>query len=73
MTYDELKKTGKNGVYRADLDEWFIEGEEPPLPSKQDEPEQPAKSAPAPEEPIIEENPAATPAPVKTTKGSKHD
>lgn len=31
MTYEEFKASGKNGVYRADLDEWFVEGEEPPI------------------------------------------
>lgn len=31
MTYEEFKKTGKDGVYRADLDEWFVAGAEPPV------------------------------------------
>lgn len=30
MTEQELRQTGKDGVYRADLDQWFVVGEEPP-------------------------------------------
>ena len=41
MTEQELRNSGKNGVYRADLDEWFAEGEEP-------QPIAPATIAPEP-------------------------
>lgn len=69
MTYDELKATGKSGVYRADLDEWFIEGEEPPLPSPvKTESVAPLKPAPEPND-----EPVAPAAAVKTTKGGKHN
>lgn len=57
MTLDELKKTGKDGVYRADLDEYFPVGEEPPLvveSSKLPEtvkPEPELKPTPEPEQP----------------------
>lgn len=46
MTYEELKKTGKRGVYRPDLDEWFAEGEEP------------APAIPTSEPVVIEPDPA---------------
>lgn len=64
MTHDEFKKTGKSGVYRADLDEWFVEGKEPPLP-------EPAKTeSAAPIQPVPEPNdePAEPAAAVKTPK-----
>lgn len=69
MTLEELKKTGKNGVYRSDMDEWFIEGEEPPLlePGKT---ESAALLEPTPELQSSEE-PAASAAPVKPSKGGK--
>ena len=41
MTEAQLRASGKNGVYRADLDEWFVEGEEP-------QPVAPAVIAPEP-------------------------
>lgn len=62
MTEEELKQTGKSGVYRADLDQWFIEGEEPPL-------------VPAAEPALFVEPAESIPAaPLKTTKPVKnHD
>lgn len=31
MNYNDFKKLGVDGVYRADLDEWFPVGQEPPV------------------------------------------
>lgn len=57
MTLEEFKRTGKDGIYRADLDEWFLVGEEPEIVSaiKKAEPEEAPKKASEPQSAIAEQ------------------
>lgn len=63
MTYDEFKQTGKDGVYRPDLDEWFLVGQEPSLAT---EPLVTQEITPA------QEPQPAAPEPVTSTKTGKN-
>lgn len=57
MTHAELLASGKNGVYRADLDEWYAEGEpQPPLKTTTN-PEQLPAAAEIPEAVADDETP----------------
>lgn len=62
MTEDELKQTGRDGVYHAPTDQWYFAGEEPPVIVAE-----PALLV----EPVADLVPAV--APLKTTKPGKNN
>ncbi len=60
MTEEQLKQTGRDGVYHAPTDQWYFAGEEPPVIVVEPAPlVEPAESIPS--------------APLKTTKPGKNN